>query len=514
MFLQRIRSWLSTFLPVESRDEKETANATVGKTRAQTKPRAASKIAAEGDPEKAIRGTESAILSTSSNSPSGERFHEPVKSQQISGNKAVASEPIDLIIGLDFGTAATKVVIRSPYLPGERARAISFDVLAHRSSNYLLPSRLHLANDGELLLVANGTGKWFTDLKTGMMDQGDARSVATAGVFLALVIREAKLRFLTAEREIYRRYEPRWSLNLGIPSAGYDNPLTRDKFLKAARLAFYLAEGDKPLSLARANEIAGRLEATAGDVERVAVIPEVVAQAIGYARSNLRDPGLHLLVDIGASTLDVCGFFLKGFDGQDNYGLLTATVDRLGVMELHKRRLSALQCEENVQKFLSVDALSILPETFAEYHPGCTCCSRNIDREFLNEVTWIVVRHLAYLKKRRDPDSDRWRAGLPLFLCGGGSSVKLFRYAAAIADEEFRKNMISAPVQIRRLPKPTTLTNQDIGDDLYHRLSVAYGLSFEAFNLGSVSPPSALEDLIPEKSKVDISSRYISKDQV
>jgi hypothetical protein len=83
-----------------------------------------------------------------------------------------------------------------------------------------------------------------------------------------------------------------------------------------------------------------------------------------------------------------------------------------------------------------------------------------------------------------------------------------------MADTEFRKIMIAAPVQLRPLPKPTTLVNRDIGDNLYHRLSVAYGLSFEAFNLGSVSAPSALEDIVPEKSKSEYESRYISKDQV
>lgn len=74
----------------------------------------------------------------------------------------------------------------------------------------------------------------------------------------------------------------------------------------------------------------------------IEVVPEVAAQAVGYARSTLRDPGLHLLVDVGATTLDICGFILHQAEGRDRYELLTTTVERLGALELHRERLGAL----------------------------------------------------------------------------------------------------------------------------------------------------------------------------
>ena len=38
----------------------------------------------------------------------------------------------EVVVGLDFGTSATKVVVRTPDLPGERAVPVDFDDLGER----------------------------------------------------------------------------------------------------------------------------------------------------------------------------------------------------------------------------------------------------------------------------------------------------------------------------------------------------------------------------------------------
>jgi hypothetical protein len=65
-------------------------------------------------------------------------------------------EALDLVIGLDVGTAATKVVVRSPFYAGGRAVAVSFGDLGHRTSPYLLPTRLWIQSDGGLSLTPRG----------------------------------------------------------------------------------------------------------------------------------------------------------------------------------------------------------------------------------------------------------------------------------------------------------------------------------------------------------------------
>lgn len=442
---------------------------------------------------------------------------------QSTQKKPTRRETTDLIIGLDFGTAATKVVVRSPYLPGQRARAISFERLGHQSSPYLLPTRFRLGHDGTIRLGGNLPGVWQTNLKVALLDpeksQNGAKEnsdpLSRASAYLALVMREARERYLRAEQEIYRRFDIRWAVNVGIPSSGYDDQTIRADFLLVARLAWQLSWQEGAINLGQVSDLIRRRHEGNKDADLpVAVIPEVVAQAVGYARSPLRDTGLHLLMDVGASTLDVCGFVLRPAEGQDCYDLLTATVDRLGVLELHQQRLGALKCMPQNKQFKDFDPLTPLPESFADYHPGCSCGANDIDPSFRANVARVITRHLATLKKRRDPYSDKWKSGLPLFVCGGGGMMSFFQEAATLADREFRKVMIAERAKLRTLPKPIGLVNQDIDESLFHRLSVAYGLSFDTFNLGSVTPPGDLEDIEVESKKRNYEQNFVSKDKV
>lgn len=431
---------------------------------------------------------------------------------------------VDLVIGLDFGTAATKVVIRSPWLPGQRAAAVAFGELGHSSSPYLLPTRLRIGADGKLTLRGDVAGEWVTDLKVHLLERAPSQeatadeddAIGRAAAYLALTLREARARFLTAERETYGRFEVRWALNLGIPSAGYDDELIRGRFLRVARVAWWLSGGSEPPTWDSVTE-ALRQEplATFNSGIAIEVVPEVAAQAVGYARSTLRDPGLHLLVDVGASTFDVCGFVLHEREGQDRYELFTATVDRLGVLELHRARLAVLGCltGSDGDECVAYDPLMPVKETLDDYHPGCSCTPPDVDAEFCRRATGVVMRHLIDLKRRRDPLSRRWTTGLPVFLCGGGSGMDLFHRLVNDADARFRATTTARGLLLRTLPKPEHLLNDDVGEALFHRLSVAYGLSFDALNIGRVSPPHETED-VPPPPRRRIEDAFISKDQV
>ena len=62
------------------------------------------------------------------------------------------------------------------------------------------------------------------------------------------------------------------------------------------------------------------------------IIPEIAAGAVGYALSDLRREGLHVMVDIGASTVDVCSFLLHEKEGNDRYSLLISRCSETGVL--------------------------------------------------------------------------------------------------------------------------------------------------------------------------------------
>ena len=438
--------------------------------------------------------------------------------------RSARRKTVDFVIGLDFGTAATKVVIRKPYLPGQPAAAVSFGKLGHSSSPYLLPSRLRIGSDGCVSIGEDVTGEWMADLKLPLLERAtlsDDRSdpedaMCRAVAYLAVTLREARARFMAAESDTYGRFDIRWALNLGIPSAGYDDQVVRRRFLRAARAAWKASCGAESVEWDSIGEVLKQERQPEFDPGiAIEVVPEVAAQAVGYARSTFRDPGLHLLIDVGAGTLDVCGFVLHEWEGQDRYRLLTATVDRLGVLELHRRRLAVLTCLDrrggNARG--SIDPLTPIGETLADYHPGCPCDPPDVDAEFREQATLVVMRHLMDLKRRRDPFSRRWETGLPVFLCGGGSGMQLFSRVVGEAGEWFRSTMLARGLRLRTLPRPDQLVNDDIGDNLFHRLSVAYGLSFDAPNIGSVSAPYESPD-VPQLQKRRIEQDFISKDQV
>lgn len=79
--------------------------------------------------------------------------------------------------------------------------------------------------------------------------------------------------------------------------------------------------------------------------EDINVIPEVAAELVGYARSSLRETGLHVLIDLGARTLDIASFILHNRDGDDRYSILTADLEELGATLCDYHRFKALANE-------------------------------------------------------------------------------------------------------------------------------------------------------------------------
>jgi len=71
----------------------------------------------------------------------------------------------ELVIGLDFGTSASKVVIQAPDLPGSPSFAVDFCDFAHPSMAYLLPTKLCVMPSGECHLNHQEGGLDIGDIK-------------------------------------------------------------------------------------------------------------------------------------------------------------------------------------------------------------------------------------------------------------------------------------------------------------------------------------------------------------
>ena len=424
-----------------------------------------------------------------------------------------------LVIGLDFGTSCTKVIVRSPYMARSRAVAIPW---RHdgRDTVYLLPTALYRNGRGELELAAtdDATGDHFTDLKTALMDRpDDERARALAAAYLGVTLRTTRRWLLNNQADIYGQYFLRWALNLGIPSAGYDDEQVRATFGLVARAAWELSLESRALTLETAVRACRDAKGDGNpDADTpIEVVPEIVAEVVGYARSKRRRNGLHIVVDVGASTLDICGFNLHAPDGEDCYELLTALVERLGLNELHRKRVAAIrQAGARTSSRAPVTALdpsSPIPVCGSDYVEQPSSVLREeltaVDDRHVLYCTNALMRVLMALKQHRYRRADAWKLGLPVFLAGGGRDFELIRKAMIHANKRFTEAVVAREIQWRRLPAPETLADNDVPNG---RLDVAYGLSLDRFDIGEIHPPGE----IPDDEPPAISTRpdYPSKD--
>ena len=148
----------------------------------------------------------------------------------------------------------------------------------------------------------------------------DLAARARAAAYLGLTLREARGYVLNTQAQEYGSYRLRWTVHVGVPSAGYDDRRVKSAFLRVARAAWFLSRrsGSPTLETATA-----ALERTADgaaieadrDVTGIEVYPEIAALVVGYARSRRRREGLHVIVDVGALTIDICGFGLRDHRG-------------------------------------------------------------------------------------------------------------------------------------------------------------------------------------------------------
>jgi hypothetical protein len=439
-------------------------------------------------------------------------------------------------VGFDFGTSCSKVVLRTPLYNNARAFAVPFETVGHESCRYLLPSVLWIGNDDRISLARIEGGLLLRDIKYHLMFNKpvpavngppdgafhDAKTVAVG--FLALALREARRWFLKEQKTLYGHLDLRWTFNLGLPSADFADESLCNGYERVAKAAWALSVKTGELDLQDATESLNSPQEwdhlNDREAAEIQPIPEVAAEVAGYAKSTLRDEGLHVLVDIGATTLDVCSFVLHTRDRDDCYSLLTADVQPLGASMLYRERVSAVRkaVDEHVGKLWNrydpVSAMSDDVEDYSPCHDSVAAAIRLHDRSYGKECRQTMMKTIIDLRTKRDPRSPRWQSMMPLFLSGGGSVMPFYRSLIKELSSYIKK--LYDPCQGIRslsLPRPENFV-ADVDEQTYHRLAVAWGLSYAQTDIGTVSRPSEAED-VPPRERYDWGGReFISKDMV
>lgn len=430
-----------------------------------------------------------------------------------------------LVIGFDFGTSASKVVVHAPFVAGKPRYLARLEPASAGELDWLWPSALSVSARGVCDLASDGAGEVRRDIKVRLIraadgeahDGGAYEAGAWVTAYLALMlrrIRDAVLKVHAADLRTFARFD--WSLNLGIPSGNRPNAnwkRLKALFLGAAEAGWRLSVGDLGEEGLRldAAETAFReaLETTdsvvaVGEVE-IQAFPEVIAGALGYSRSDARRPGLHLAVDVGASTMDACLFILpteptEG-DDEEKLPLLVAEVDQLGTAELQNRRIAAVMevDEADAEKVrASYDPLN--PVAAVPTEPWGQGAVLNAwiqaDKGMRRNVRGFIGSFVERAKKGRDSRAIALRPGgsLPLVLIGGGSRSEFYQRAVDEEGENMRRHLIQHR-GLSRVEVPIPKELDGATESHGHRLAVAVGLSLPSLDLPEYLYPEDIPDV-------------------
>ena len=449
----------------------------------------------------------------------------------------------EIAIGLDVGTSCTKVVIRD--VDTGDSFAVPLGDLAAAESSYLLPSIVGLAKNG--VFRHSTSGHCFRDFKTSFVNQGDEMQEVAEGypkvsmlevftAYVAIVLCMTRDWFLKEFGTRYADYRLIWHVNIGMPT----NALQGHTLTKAFRIAAFAgwltslkfsepSLGEVRLALETAiaiihdGEEATDIERSDTHPELVGAFPEVVAEVKGYAASDLRRPGLHFMIDVGAETLDLATFTLVAGEESETYPILENNVYRLGAGRLFKHRETSVRrslrnkgvadrdIDRRLQKLVED---TVVGGALPDPQELCTEVERELlsgtDRSFSDSVRQGMARILKRTQSSRDPNARAWEHGLPTFLCGGGSAERLF--PDAIQKVQSTYPALKRGFKVIPLPQPEGFHAPGLPPGAYHRLAVATGLAFRAFDIGELVRPDQIEDIEPSIATSHLSESYVSKE--
>lgn len=389
-------------------------------------------------------------------------------------------------IGFDFGTSSTKIVIRQQGA-GNLAYALPIPDLLQvkergRTQQHLWRSVVWFQPHQNTFSLAPGEGSVpIEGFKTGLMGSDEQRgsdghrmtsvpgvtnaqaSVAYLAMLIAYVIGHLK----TAAPIGFSRDRHFSRFHFGIPVASRDEPRVLGAFHKALSAAFAVAPLASKLGLAEVKDALASASATAEITSETPFImyEELAGVIAGYKASPDHRTGPHVIVDVGAATLDVATFHIPA--GDEKVLVFMSGVDHLGAEALRYARSQEI------------------PDT--TFRAACNAHTRNV----------ISTTFL-----RRDQDFYLLNGiPKPLLFVGGG---RLTDVHSELYSHYPRG--LEAPL---RTPAPGAGLKYDPGTDV-ERLLLAWGLSQDEIDLPEIKPPSQIEDQV--RRHRDYQASYVDKD--
>lgn len=385
-------------------------------------------------------------------------------------------EPLYIGLGLDFGTAFSKVAWRD--LGTDRAGILQFTPRAAETSPFVesvvyldRKNRCHCPFDFDV--DPDNTTK-IRYLKMRLAGQSIDGSPANpdlesdevvdllSAYYLARLIQVSKKHLQQSRSAMFLNREPQWFYCLGIPVTQYDSEV-KTRFEKVLGLAEHLSrENCQHYSVDALREATHEIDGVAIAREIGAqVYPEIGAAVLSFVTSPEAPAGVYIYFDIGGGTIDGVCFRLHRNIGNRAIEYLSGEVRPLGY--------------EVLRPFVDP----------AEHDRVQTMVASVIIHGNRNDpLDWRVAHrdtNICFKWYREHLSNDNKVMKLPIFLGGGGAKSRWYRdqILEAYKTRKHGKNDIP-PYELKTLPVPVNISNGKSIKENYDRLAVAYGLTAAA----------------------------------
>lgn len=291
------------------------------------------------------------------------------------------ADKTQVVIGLDFGTAFTKVVIDTQ----ERKYGVPLNNSGQGTDKYLLATCLYENTNGKLTVTP--PEKWtrrHDGFKMKILDGHiNKKTKKRIIIYLAWVLRKSRRWVMIEKRAIFGDVQLVWKLNVGLPTENYHDSKLKKTYREFVEEAWYRStdphfgsndDGDK-----RMNDLERRLNS-----KMIGAFPEFAAQVRGYISSQQWRHGVHLIIDVGAGTVDATVFITHELGGEKKLGPLTSSVKQRGTNYLATHRYNHLTTHRTWQP--SHDGLFPSRQEFANNIDVSMELITNIDNQFKREI--------------------------------------------------------------------------------------------------------------------------------
>ena len=401
-------------------------------------------------------------------------------------------EPIEVIIGLDFGTSYSKVCYSHP---GKKGVPVNF-IDDNGQTTLFKPTKVYFSTKTKRLYYTKPQKEVFDCiqyfkytmirdvlqksrcLQKHCSELSHNPETLCSVFFIASLLREVfqlireKLVPGDAHREI------RWSVNMGVPIENYhdDNLKVYNSVLHAGfKLSSLLT--DDSIDLLEMDRIVTRFEEQPDwqQNDRLTTLPELYAEAMAYLKDPQTQTGFYTIIDIGGGTTDLATLYISRDNGSPECIFLSQKVLPLGVEALvdtvASSSLRSGKRDQIKHYFQSTQKLCADSTLFDE--SKYTECKQ----QFLQGFSKVVMD--AKVKYRNQMDvQKKLNKQLPYFLFGGGSEYAWYQLLILKCNEGFTGANIPEMIRVHL---NTQFSTELIKNDPYGRLLIARMLATSHF---------------------------------